>query len=159
MRSQRSCSAVKLLIASHASKRTPSSVGPAPRRGAACTVRALLVERDPVARGGVDLVVDVEGQEAARLRRRRRRPLHDDEPAEQLLVVVAVEVGDADEVEHREAGLLDVVGLARAAAAHLLVEDRAPGEAGHDQIDDLGAVEAGVEHVHADQDLREAPPS
>ena len=45
--------------------------------------------------------------------------------------------------------------LAGAAPAHLPVEDGAPGEARHHQVDDLRAVEAGVEHVHADQDLRE----
>jgi hypothetical protein len=45
--------------------------------------------------------------------------------------------------------------LAGAAAAHLLVKNGGAGVAGEDEIDDFGAVEAGVEHVDRDEDLRE----
>ena len=46
-------------------------------------------------------------------------------------------------------------GQAGAATAHLLIEDRAVGKARHDEIAHFRAVKAGIEHVHADQDLRE----
>ena len=88
-------------------------------------------------------------------RARRRLADHDDSAVDGFLVVVAVEVGHAGEIENGEAGLVDVRRLAGPAAAHLAVEDGAAGEPRHDQVDDLGAVEAGVEHVHADEDLRE----
>src|ERR1019366_10556097 len=42
-----------------------------------------------------------------------------------------------------------------AASAHLLIKDRTVREARHHKITDLGAVEAGIQHIHADQDLGE----
>ena len=78
----------------------------------------------------------------------------DDDAAFGIVVAVAVIVRHADEIEHREGGL--VARLARAAAAHLLVQDGRAREAREDEVDHLGAVEAGVEHVDRHQDLREA---
>src|SRR5690606_27296200 len=71
-------------------------------------------------RGGVDVVVDVQRQQAARLVLLALcRIAHDATYGE--VVVVAVVIRHADEVEHRERRL--VARLARAAAAHLLVQD------------------------------------
>ena len=71
------------------------------------------------------------------------------------LLVVPVQFRYPDEVEHREIGLANVRCLAGAAPAHLAVEDGASGEPRHHQVDHLRAVEAGVEHVDADENLRE----
>ena len=117
---------------------------------------AVLVEGHPVAARRVDVVVHVQGQQRARRGGSVGRTARlCDDPADDLPVVVPVEIAHPHEVEDREPGLADVRRLARAAPAHLPVEDGAPGEARHHQVDDLRAVEAGVEHVHADQDLRE----
>jgi hypothetical protein len=73
-------------------------------------------------------------------------------PPSTIVVIVAVVVGDADEVEHREDGLLRPCGCrARASAG----TGWRSGEAREHQVHHLGAVEAGVEHVHRHQDLRE----
>ena len=71
-----------------------------------------------------------------------------------VVIVVAMKIRHTYEVKDCEAGLADVVGLARPTAPHLPVENTALGEPGHHQIDHLRAVEAGIEHVHADQNLR-----
>ena len=68
-------------------------------------------------------------------------------------LVIVVVIGDADKIEHREQGLARC--LAGTTAAHLPVEDHRTGEACHDQVDHLGGVEAGIEHVHGNEDLRE----
>ena len=48
-----------------------------------------------------------------------------------------------------------VARFARAASAHLLVQDRRACEACKDEADHLGAIEPGVEHVDRHQNLRE----
>ena len=113
---------------------------------------AVFVHRHPGTGVGVDVVVDIQGQQLARFAVRPGLALHD-EPALAGCFVVTMEVGDADEVEHREDRL--ALGLARATAAHLLVQDGRAGEAREDQADHFRAVEAGVEHIHRDQDLGE----
>ena len=62
-------------------------------------------------------------------------------------------VAHAHEVEDGESPLADVRRLARAPAAHLLIQDRAAGEPRHDQIHDFRAIEARIQHVDADEDL------
>ena len=116
----------------------------------------VLVEGRPVAARGVDVVVHVQWQQSARGggtvggRWRLSHGAARDGP-----LVVPVEVRHPDEVEHREVGLADVRGLAGSAPAHLAVKDGASREPRHHQVDDLRAVEAGVEHVDADENLRE----
>ena len=65
-----------------------------------------------------------------------------------------MEIRHPHEIEDREAVLSHMRRLARAPSAHLAVEDDAPGEPRHDEVHHLGAVETGIEHVHADEDLR-----
>ena len=96
--------------------------------------------------------MDIERQQPAALIGRGRRLADHDRPSFAGGFVVTVAQGDAREVEDRETAFAG--GQTGAAPAHLLVEDRAVGEAGHHQIADFRAVEPGVEHVHADQDLR-----
>ena len=116
----------------------------------------VLVEGHPIAARGVDVVVHVEGEGPARRREPGGRGSRvSNGAARDVPFVVAVEVRHPHEVEHREVGLADVRGLARAAPPHLAVENGASREPRHHQVDDLRAVEAGVEHVHADEDLRE----
>lgn len=85
---------------------------------------AVFIDRHPGTGGWVDVVVDIERQQLARFTVRSWLSLHDDAALARRFVV-AVEVGDADEVEHREDRL--ALGLAGAAPAHLLVQDRRPG--------------------------------
>lgn len=115
----------------------------------------ILVQRDPVAGRGVNVIVDVQLQQPTWLTRASGGSGLDDDAARDVLVIVSVEVSDADEVEHGEARLVDVRRLPRSASAHLLIEDRALREAGHDKVNHLRTVEPGIQHVHADQDLRE----
>ena len=115
----------------------------------------VLVQGQPFPAGGVDMVVDIQReQRTRRLARTMNVRLAGHETARNVAVAVAVEIRHADEIEDGEIGLPDMRRLAGAAPAHLPVEDRAFGEARHHQIDDFRAVETGVEHVHADQDLR-----
>src|SRR5581483_523404 len=58
------------------------------------------------------------------------------------------------EIVDDELFFTDVWRRAGAATPHLLIEDRAPDAAGHHEMKQLPAVEAGVEHSHADRDLR-----
>ena len=87
----------------------------------------------------------VQGKQAPRLVLLAGLPGDNDTPFG-VVVTVAVVVGDADEVEHRERGF--VARLARAAPTHLLVQDRRACEPREDEAHDLGAIEASVEHVH-----------
>jgi len=81
---------------------------------------SVLIDRDPLAGGRVDVVIDVQRQQPTRFVLLAGL-LGDDDPAFGVIVIVAVVVGDAHEVEHRKHRL--ALGLAGATAAHLLVQD------------------------------------
>src|SRR5947208_3387300 len=72
---------------------------------------------------------------------------------------IVEELEIAAEVEHEEVLLVltwpeQVWTQPRAAAEHLPELRLRPDGLGEHQIDDLGDVDAGVEHVHADRDVR-----
>ena len=60
----------------------------------------------------------------------------------------------AEEIVDDELAFADVGSGARAAPSHLLVEDGAAHAPAEHQMQDLAAVEAGIEHAHADRDHR-----
>ena len=85
----------------------------------------------------------------------RRSRLSCDEITGDAFFVFSVKVGYAHKIEDYEAIFIDIRRQAAATPAHLPIENGTFREPRHYQIDNLRAVEAGVEHVHADENLRE----
>ena len=100
-------------------------------------------------------VFQPELDEVARRLRRSGRALRRASAAgagEDVRVAVVEVLVVAEEIVDDELAFADVGSGARATAPHLLVEDGAAHAPAEHQMQDLAAVEAGIEHAHADRD-------